>query len=154
MSSLLQQSGLLPGTFTAQLSGDVAAVCIGRARVNVDADGALTIELQAASSSEIVLISARTAGMTLGSYRVWGDDCDVASTGPAEGEVVFRINAQGGVPEPWTLSAHRGSLVIAAVDERVIVGQFEATACAERIGSDAELAVVLRGSFNAQREPT
>jgi hypothetical protein len=154
VSSLLQQSELLAGTFAAQLNGDLTATFAGAAHLIADANGGLTLELQAAASSEMVLISARTADLAPGSYRVWGDDCEVAGIGPAAGEVVFRINAQGGLAEQWTLSAHQGWLLVAAVDARSMAGQFDAKACGERIGSTAELAVVLRGSFNAQREGT
>jgi hypothetical protein len=151
VSSLLQAGALLPGTFAGQLSGDLTVVFTGAARVIADANRRLTVELHATASSEVILISTRTSDLTRGEYRVWGDDCEVAGISPAEGEVVFGINAQGGVAEPWTLSAHQGSLVVTAVDERMIVGHFEAKTCAERIGSDAELAVVLRGAFNAKR---
>jgi hypothetical protein len=132
------------------MSGDLSEQCTGSANASSDSTG-LTLELIASSSSEVFVLFGTASLPVPGTYRVWGDDCDARSEAPAEGEVVFRINAQGGVAQQWTLSAHHGSVVIERVDSNVIIGHFEAQTCAERIGSAAELAVVLHGGFYIQR---
>ena len=145
----LQVPALLPGTFAAGLTGDLVVVCAGTALATRRATGGLTLELLAASSSsEVILISGPEVHVGPGQYRVWGDDCESGGVGPAPGEIVFRINAQGGTPQ-WTLSAYEGLLLIESDSGGLLAGRFEARSCAERIGSDAELAVTVHGFFQA-----
>jgi hypothetical protein len=151
VTSTLVEHALAPGTFAVELSGDLTAWWSGAASLNRRENGAITFELHGPTERDVILVSSSTGVLSTRVYRVWGDDCESSSPLSLDGETVFSINAQGGVEQPWTLSASHGSLFIDALDTDSVVGRIDARTCAERAGSDTELQVVLRGAFHARR---